>query len=323
MTTTTTITNQNFGIEIEMTGITRVTAANAIAAHFGTTARNIGGSYGTYEVRDNDGKTWKLVSDGSIYTERRISRGSYTPDSDKSYSVELVSPILTFDEIPKMQEIVRVVRKAGAKVNRSCGIHVHIDAANHNAKSLRNLLGIMYAKEDLLFNALQVINSRVSYCQKTREDVLLKARAAKNGLTMSGLERIWYGNDYYDRSSHYNHSRYHALNLHSTFNGKTVEFRLFNATLHAGEVKAYVHLALAISAQAIRQKSTQLTKTASDNEKFTFRTWLLRLGLIGGEYENTREHLLKHLDGNAAWRYSPENYATHPATMAANAAACA
>ena len=105
------------------------------------------------------------------------------------------------------------------------------------------------------------------------------------------------------------------------FSKGTVEFRLFNSTLHAGEIKAYVNLCLAISAQAIRQKSTQLTKTSSDNEKFTFRTWLLRLGLNGDEFKTTRDHLLKHLDGNAAWRYAPENYPTHPHTVAANAAA--
>ena len=224
-------------------------------------------------------------------------------------------------EITKKGTVARASLENAKQVDASCGIHVHVDGANHDARSLRNLLGIMYAKEDLLFKALQVIDTRVYYCKKSREDVLMKARAEKKDLTMDSLERIWYGEHYNSRHQNYNESRYHALNLHATFNKGTVEFRLFNGTLHAGEVKAYVHLALAISAQAINQKSTQLTKTASDNEKFTFRTWLLRLGLIGDEYENTRKHLLKHLGGNAAWRYSPENYLTHPATVAANAAA--
>jgi len=33
------------------------------------------------------------------------------------------------------------------------------------------------------------------------------------------------------------------------------------------------------------------------------RTYLNRIGLIGEEFENCREHLCKHLDGNAAWRF--------------------
>ena len=310
--------NQNFGFEIEMTGISRETAAKAIAAHFGTTADYIGGCYGAWEVADPEGKTWKIMSDASISKERKTGRGNYSPTDDKEYSVEIVSPILQYDEIEKLQEVVRQARHAGAKVNTSCGIHIHVDAAAHTAKTLRNVLGIMYAKEDILFKALQVGDGRVSYCKKSREDVLKAARADKN-LTMDSLRDIWYGekNSEHRALRHYDESRYHALNLHATFTKKTVEFRLFNSTLHAGEVKAYVHLALAINAQGLKQKSTQLTKTASDNEKFTFRTWLLRLGLNGDEYGNTRMHLLKHLEGNAAWRYEPACYPTHPMNAAA------
>ena len=50
------------------------------------------------------------------------------------------------------------------------------------------------------------------------------------------------------------------------------------------------------------QKSTRKAKTQSDNEKYTFRTWLLRLGLIGEEFKTARYHLLKNLDGNIAWK---------------------
>ena len=65
----------------------------------------------------------------------------------------------------------------------------------------------------------------------------------------------------------------------------TVEFRCFNSTLHAGRAAAYVNLCLAISAQAIAQRSTVMRKTQSDNELFTFRVWLVRLGLNGPEFK--------------------------------------
>ena len=312
--------DQRYGVEIEMTGLTRYAAAKALAGYFGTEVRHIGGYvYDIFEVTDTEGKTWKIMRDGSIYTERKSGR-TYTHTSDRSYSVEMVSPILTYEELPKLQEVVRQVRHAGAKVNGSCGMHIHVDGANHTPRSLRNILGIMYAKEDLLFNALQVQSSRVSYCRKTREDILVKMRKQRN-LTMEKAAQIWYGDTDWERHSrqHYDNSRYHTVNLHAMFSKGTVEFRLFNSTTHAGEVKACVNLALAISAQAIRQKSTQLGKTASGNEKFTFRTWLLNLGLIGDEYKTTRHHLMKHLEGNAAWRYEPSHYPTHPQTIAAAA----
>jgi phosphoribosylaminoimidazole carboxylase (NCAIR synthetase) len=81
-----------------------------------------------------------------------------------------------------------------------------------------------------------------------------------------------------------------------------VEFRLFNGTTHAGKIKSYIQLCLAISNQALSQKSASRQKTASSNEKYTFRTWLLRLGLIGNEFKTARLHLLEHLDGSIAWK---------------------
>ena len=77
---------------------------------------------------------------------------------------------------------------------------------------------------------------------------------------------------------------------------------MFNSTLHAGEVKSYIQLCLAISHQALIQQRAMRTRTQSENEKYTFRSWLLRLGLIGDEFKTARQHLLKNLDGNIAWK---------------------
>ncbi len=85
--------------------------------------------------------------------------------------------------------------------------------------------------------------------------------------------------------------RYKGLNLHSVFYKGTLEFRIFNSTLHAGEIKSYIQLCLAISNQALEQKSARFRKTTSTNEKYTFRTWLLRLGFIGDEFKTARLHL--------------------------------
>ena len=107
---------------------------------------------------------------------------------------------------------------------------------------------------------------------------------------------------------HYNNTRYYALNLHSVFYRGTVEFRCFNSTLHAGRAAAYINLCLAMSAQAIAQRSTVMRKTHSDNELFTFRVWLVRLGLNGSEFKHTRDHLLANLEGDRAWRYDKASY---------------
>lgn len=288
--------NQRFGVEIEMTGITRATAAKVIAGHFHTTATHVGGSYDTYTVRGEDGRQWNLVRDQSI--DRRNSRG-YTDRHE--YSVELVTPICKYDDITTIQEIVRKLRSAGAKVNDSCGIHVHVDASQHDVRTLRNLVNIMASKEDLLYKALDVEVERERYCKKVDMNFLEKLNK-KKPKEMRDLEDIWYEGYGYNRHAHYNNSRYRALNLHSVFTKGTVEFRLFNSTLHAGEVKSYIQLCLAINNQALTQKSASRAKTQSANEKYTFRTWLLRLGLIGDEFKTARGHLLKKLEGNIAWK---------------------
>ena len=302
------IKDQCFGVEVEMTGITREQAAHALADYFGTSPQYLGTGYDTWGATDPEGKVWKLMSDASIRAERKTRTG-YTSNAGTSYRVEMVTPKLTYEELPKFQECIRRVRAAGAKVNSSCGIHVHVDAANHNRQSLKNLIGIMYSKEDILFKALNVNEHRVErWCQKVREPMLEKIRKLPSNTTMDRLRREWYeGSD--GSYEHYNWTRYYALNLHSVFYRGTLEWRCFESTLHAGKVRANITLALAISAQAINQSRTVMRKTEiSENPAFTFRTFLLRLGLIGPEYKNVREHLLSKLPGDRAWRYDKAQY---------------
>lgn len=287
--------SQSFGIEIEMTGLTRAAAARIIAGHFGTQATHVGGGYDAYTVRDDRNRQWKVVSDASI----RCRSGNNRP-AGRDYSVEFVSPICQYEDIETIQALVRELRAGGARVNDSCGIHVHVDASPHTPQTLRNIVNIMASKEDLLYKTLQVQVNREHYCQKA-DTRFLEELNHKRPRTMEEVERMWY-NGYGGRYIHYDDSRYHALNLHSVFSKGSIEFRMFNSTLHAGEVKSYIQLCLAISHQALVQRGASYVKTHPENEKYTFRTWLLRLGMIGDEFKTARKHLLKNLEGNIAWR---------------------
>ena len=293
-----------------MSGLTRQQAAEAVAALFGTTARHSNSSrtYDPWEVTDNDGKIWRFVKDASIHPEHR-ERGRLVSASDL-YKVEMNSPKLEYSEMSKLQEVVRALRHAGAIVNSSCGMHVHVDASKHTAQSLKNALSIMYSKEDILFKALKVNENRVyRWCKKVDEDKLSKIRKLPSGAGMRQMQELWYSDTSESPSFHYNETRYYALNLHSVFYRGTLEWRCFESTLHAGEVRANITLALAISAQAINQKKTVMRKTEiSENPAFTFRTFLLRLGLIGPEFKNVRKNLLKNLPGDPAWRYDKSLY---------------
>lgn len=292
---------QKFGIEIELTGITRETAAAVIAEYFGTESCYAGTYYETYEATDRQGRIWKATYDSSIMAKKKV-RGRIV-SADDTYKTEIVSPILTYEDIPDLQGIIRQLRHKGAFTGEKCGIHIHVDASRYTPQTLRNMVNIIASKEDILYKALQIDPRRLSYCKKVNEK-LIETINKKKPKTMAELKDLWYAEDpNSNRNKHYNSTRYHGLNLHATFTKGTVEFRLFNSTTHAGEVKAYIQFCLAVSHQALAQKSASPRRTVTDNEKYAFRCWMLRLGLIGDEFKTCRLHFLKRLDGNSAWRH--------------------
>lgn len=292
---------QQFGIEIEVTGITREEAAAVIAGYFGTESYFIGTYYKTFGAKDRKGREWKATFDSSIIARKKV-RGRIV-EADDTYKTEIVSPILTYEDIPDLQEIIRQLRHRKALVNEKCGIHIHVEAGRFTPQTLRNMVNIMASKENILYKALQINPDRLGFCKKVNED-LIRTINRKKPKTMEALKDLWYAEDpLSSRDRHYNSTRYHGLNLHATFTKGTVEFRIFNSTLHAGEVKAYIQFCLAVTHQALVQKKASSRRTESDNEKYAFRCWMLRLGLIGDEFKTCRLHFLKHLEGNSAWRH--------------------
>lgn len=306
------IKDQAFGMELEFSGITRREAAQAIAKLLNGNSHYDyqGGVYNKCVVTDSTGREWTVERDASVNTQ------------NGGEQCEFVTPKCNYDDIPTVQECVRVLRRAGAKVDSSCGLHIHIDGANHTPKSLKNLLFTFRAKEDLIFKAVGTQQSRLGRWCKPIDDELIDKVKQLTTVDNSSLHDAWYdtygGN--FGTTQHYHSSRYHALNLHSLWYRGTVEFRLFEATLHAGEIRAYITLCLAMSAQAINAKRASADVLDNGNDKYAMRCWLLRLGFIGDEFKNCREHLLKRLDGNAAWRDDPNTYASYRAQREARGA---
>lgn len=292
-----------FGVEIEFTGLTRTQAARIAEKYLHGTFAEGGTYYDAKLVTAPDGRTWKFVSDGSIRKEKK-EHGHTQAVNNAAYSVELVTPILTYrEDIETLQGLVRALRKAGGFANNSCGIHIHLDGESHTVQSIRNFINIIASKNDLFYKALAIEPSRIYYCKKM-DSALVQKIKTRRPKTFAALENIWYEGYSDSRRSHYHNSRYHFLNLHSFFNGHhTVELRGFNSTLHAGEIRSYIVLALALNYQALTQTCASSKKPQVENEKFAMRTYLCRLGLNGDEFAACREHLTKHLDGNAAWRF--------------------
>ena len=174
------IQNQNFGVEIELTGITRSHAARIIAMYYGTNSSHVGTCYDTYTATDRKGRTWKAMSDSSIVATKKENDVQVSADS--SYKCEIVTPILQYDDIEDLQEIVRKLVKGGAVANSSCGIHVHVDGANHTPQSLTRLMNFAIGRQDLFYEALQIGDRANRWCHKISRDLLR---------TMKKLHTAW------------------------------------------------------------------------------------------------------------------------------------
>lgn len=292
--------NQLFGVEIEMTGITREAAANIVAEVLGTTPSLPNTNcYRTRIIKDSADRSWKIMRDSSISP---IQTNSF--EYIDEYRVEFVTPPLEYTDIELLQNIIRKLREKGAKTNNSCGIHIHVDGANHNANSLRRLVNFMTSRQDLIYEALEIGNRADRWCHKLNSALLIEMKKDKN-LSKEKAEQIWYSsaNDGYCggvNHEHYNSTRYHGVNLHSYFSKGTVEFRLFNSTLHAGKIKAYIQFCLAVSAWTITSQEKIVFRSMegyTSQQKVTIMRNILtrRLGLVGEEFKTCRLHLMTPL----------------------------
>ncbi len=293
--------NQLFGVEVEMTGITREKAARLVAGVLGTTPSHPESNcYHTRTIADQAARKWKIMRDSSITPIRNDD----TSEPLDEYRVEFVTPPLNYSDIELLQNIIRKLRENGAKAHSSCGIHIHVDGANHTAVSLRRLVNFMTARQDLIYEALQIGDRESSWCHKLNKTLLDAMKKDKN-LTKEKAEEVWYSraNDGYCGGidhQHYNATRYHGVNLHSFFTKGTVEFRLFNSTLHAGKIKAYIQFCLAVSAWAITSQEKIVFRSMdgyTPEQKVTIMRNILthRLGLYGDEFKTCRLHLMTPL----------------------------
>lgn len=242
------LNSATFGVEVEMFNITRAKAAqivrDTIAAYTGEPHWNVTSPGGHLDERKiynrdeipNEYNVWKIESDSSIRARCEAER------------VELVTPVLRWESMPMLQEIIRKLRAAGARStpDRDCGVHVHVGGEGHTAQTLRNLTNIMASHEQLLMKSIGVYAGRTTWCAPVNVNFLAEVNVEKP-TTLDGLKSIWYSahGSYSNGSAHYDDSRYHMLNLHSFFEGKGLEFRLFqfdpyNPSAPKGQRGAYM-----------------------------------------------------------------------------------
>ena len=133
-----------FGIEIEFIGITREAAATIVADFFGT----------------------GFFYEGGELKERGIE--AYAEEEQ----CELVTPILQYEDLECLKQLLQNMQQLGARVNRSCGLHIHVDGKNFTPQAIVNLVTLIGSRELLLYKALSIPKDRMKYCKRINDDLV-------------------------------------------------------------------------------------------------------------------------------------------------------
>ena len=96
---------------------------------------------------------------------------------------------------------------------------------------------------------------------------------------------------------------FQADEIRLTATEDAVSFPWFPFTANPDETAAYMEFVEKLCGMARRVNRMSGKPTETDNDKYAFRCFLLRLGFIGDEYKATRKILLKNLTGNSAFRH--------------------
>lgn len=169
-----------------------------------------------------------------------------------------------------------------ATVTEPINLEIGLPLEGYDGQSLRNLLRMIYSKQPLIKKALSLDTDLVSE----------EAIAALNQQPLKTLEHFQTAME--GKS---------CPGIDFDFNKETITFKLGQSGDDQEKVEAATQLLELLNQNARRLKRNVSAKVkVTDNEKYTFRTWLLRLGMIGDDYKLARRVLLQNLSGNSAFK---------------------
>ena len=87
-----------------------------------------------------------------------------------------------------------------------------------------------------------------------------------------------------------------------TLTEETIKFAWFHGKIAEDTVRAYTDFISKLCEMAQKQKRAVAKEKAVENEKYAFRCFLLRLGMIGDDYKTSRRILLQNLTGSSAFK---------------------
>lgn len=197
--------NRNFGVEIEAYNCTRDRLAREL------TAAGISVQVEGYNHTDH-ADHWKLVTDASLHGNNTF---------------ELVSPILHGGQgLEELEKVCWVLDLCDVKVNDSCGLHVHMDTAEFDLQTWKNLILTYKRLEGVIDHFMPRSRRNNTYCKRL---TAITEAAINRASTISDLRAAFSNN------------RYHKVNLEAYARHRTVEFRQHGGSTNFTKMSTWIH----------------------------------------------------------------------------------
>lgn len=252
----TTFANRTFGVEFEGYGVPMGTLVRKLEE----AGINAGQSYYT----NRDTSYWRVKPDGSLRGEAPF---------------EIVSPILRGEEgLAEMKKVLDVALAAGAKVNITCGFHVHWGVGDWELANFRNLAA-RYVKFERAIDSVLPKSRRQNnqyYCQGwlngDAENKSTTARMWNKWMNCTTIRKL---------ADRLGGGRYYKLNLNAFWSHSTVEFRHHSGTFEYAKAEAWVRLTGAMVAQASDRERLQNWRTGEESNKDALAALLKPMVKVG------------------------------------------
>lgn len=162
-------------------------------------------------------------------------------------------------------------------------VEVSIPMADHTGNSLRNLVNMVYSKQSLIKKSLGIESDIIT-------DDFCNAINNANTSTLEDFKNAIVGKE----------NRIPGIAF--DFDEKVITFKFLKEDASPEMVQAYTQFVALLNKNAKQLKYVSVRVTNTDNDKFTFRVFLIRLGMVGKDYIMERKLLLQNLEGNSAFR---------------------
>lgn len=271
-----------FGIEIEFFGCSPRTVVDKMAA------KGIACEYEGYNHRDRTDGQWKIVTDSTV-----CSSGTGCGSG-----LELVSPILYGnDGLKALRKAVKALNEAGAKVDISCGVHIHHDATMKRKMGVGQLqnVGRIYSLhhdqiDSMLAASRREHGAKSTWCKslRGRYDELMNAN------TLASFRGRIPG-------------RYFAVNYEAYLDHGSIEFRQHQGSTDIEKIEQWLRFTGRLMSAAYRGKHINANVSLWDLLEMTdaeIRFWEHRIATFRGADQRAEQAAARRVERrNARYGY--------------------